>query len=90
MLGANIATIAPTGQPQYCLLGSSGAWQPLTPVAARLVQQDWCNPHTFVGSTEAAALWAAGATDHVLVTPINIAWLQTTLFEAPSTAAACR
>ena len=82
-LGSNIATIAPTGQPQYCLLGSSGAWRPLTPVAARLVQQDWCNPHTFVGSTEAAALWAAGATDHVLVTPINIAWLQTTLFEVP-------
>ena len=83
LLGASIEYLAPTGQPQYCLLGASGALQPLTPLAARLVQQDWCNPSTFVGSTEATALWAAGAANHVLVTPINVAWLRTTLFEAP-------
>ncbi len=83
LLGANIAFIAPTGQPQYCLLSASGALQPLSAVAARLVQQDWCNPRTFVGSTEASALWAAGASDHVLVNPINVAWLRTTLFEIP-------
>ncbi len=83
LLGSNIAFIAPTGQPQYCLLAASGALQPLTTVAAQLVQQDWCNPRTFVGSTEATALWAAAATDHVLVNPINVAWLRTTLFEIP-------
>ncbi|HEX3690038.1 MAG TPA: bifunctional diguanylate cyclase/phosphodiesterase [Solirubrobacteraceae bacterium] len=83
LLGSHIVFTAPTGQPQYCLLGSSGALQPLTTVAAQLVQQDWCNPRTFVGSTEATALWAAGATDHVLVTPIDVAWLHTTLFEIP-------
>ena len=83
LLGSNIAVVAPTGQPQYCLLGASGALEPLTSVAAQLVQQDWCNPRTFVGSTEASALWASGATDHVLVNPINVAWLRTTLFEIP-------
>jgi diguanylate cyclase (GGDEF)-like protein len=83
LLGSAITFVAPTGQPQYCLLGSSGALQPLSSVAARLVQQDWCNPRTFVGSTEASALWAAGATNHALVTPINVAWLRTTLFEVP-------
>jgi diguanylate cyclase (GGDEF)-like protein len=83
LLGSSITFVAPTGQPQYCLLGSSGALMPLTSIAARLVQQDWCNPHTFVGSTEAAALWAAGATDHLLIAPINVAWLHTTLFEIP-------
>ncbi len=83
LLGRNIVFMAPTGQPQYCLLDASGALMPLTPVAAHLVQQDWCNPRTFVGSTEATALWAAGASDHLLITPINIAWLRTTLFEVP-------
>jgi diguanylate cyclase (GGDEF)-like protein len=83
LLGSSIAYIAPTGQPQYCLLSSSGALQPLPSVAAQLVQQDWCNPRTFVGSTEATALWAAGASDHVLINPINVAWLHTTLFEIP-------
>jgi diguanylate cyclase (GGDEF)-like protein len=83
LLGSNIKFVAPTGQPQYCLLSASGALQPLPSVAAQLVQQDWCNPRTFVGSTEATALWAAGATDHVLVNPINVAWLRTTLFETP-------
>jgi diguanylate cyclase (GGDEF)-like protein len=83
LLGSSIAFVAPTGQPQYCLLGASGALQPLSAIAAHLVQQDWCNPRTFVGSTEATALWAAGATDHVLVNPIDVDWLRTTLFEAP-------
>lgn len=83
LLGSHIAYIGQAGQPQYCLLGSSGALQPLPAVAARLVQQDWCNPRTFVGSTEASALWAAGAADHVLINPINVAWLHTTLFEIP-------
>ena len=83
LLGSHIAYIAPTGQPQYCLLSSSGALQPLTTFAAELVQQDWCNPRTFVGSTEASALWASSAADHVLINPINVAWLRTTLFEVP-------
>ncbi|MFZ1996548.1 MAG: bifunctional diguanylate cyclase/phosphodiesterase [Solirubrobacteraceae bacterium] len=83
LLGSSIAVVAPTGQPQYCLLGSSGALRPLTSVAAKLVQQDWCNPGTFVGSSEASGLWAAGAADHVLLTPINVGWLHTTLFEVP-------
>jgi diguanylate cyclase (GGDEF)-like protein len=83
LLGSNIAYIAQTGQPQYCLLSSSGALARLPSIAARIVQQDWCNPHTYVGSTEASALWAAAAADHVLVTPINVAWLRTTLFEIP-------
>jgi len=82
-LGSHITFVAPTGQPQYCLLGASGVVQPLTSIAAELVQQDWCNPRTFVGSTEATALWAAGASDRVLINPINVAWLHTTLFEFP-------
>ncbi|MGZ4168805.1 MAG: putative bifunctional diguanylate cyclase/phosphodiesterase, partial [Solirubrobacteraceae bacterium] len=83
LLGASLQYVSPTGQPQYCLLAASGALQPLGSIAARLVQQDWCNPRTFVGSNEAAALRAAAATDHVLLTPINVAWLHTTLFEIP-------
>jgi diguanylate cyclase (GGDEF)-like protein len=82
-LGSRITFVAPTGQPQYCLLGASGVLKPLAPIAAELIQQDWCNPRTLVGSTEAAALWAAGATDRVLINPINVAWLHTTLFETP-------
>ncbi len=83
LLGSSIAFIAPTGQPQYCLLGASGALAPLGSIGARLVQQDWCNPRTFVGSTEATALWAAAASDHVLLQPIDEDWLHTTLFESP-------
>ena len=82
-LGSHITFVAPTGQPQYCLLSASGVVQPLTSIAAELVQQDWCNPRTFVGSTEATALWAAGASGRVLINPINVAWLHTTLFEFP-------
>jgi diguanylate cyclase (GGDEF)-like protein len=82
-LGSHITFVAPTGQPQYCLLGASGVLAPLPTVAAELTQQDWCSPRTVVGSTEAAALWAAGATGRVLITPINVAWLHTTLFETP-------
>ncbi len=83
LLGRSIMSVAPTGQPQYCLLGSSGALLPLSSIAARLIQQDWCNPRTFVGFTEASALWAAAASDRLLVNPINIARLHTTLFEIP-------
>jgi diguanylate cyclase (GGDEF)-like protein len=82
-LGAHITFVAPTGQPQYCLLGASGVVQPLTSVAAEFAQQDWCNPRTFVGSTEAPALWAAAASDRLLINPIHVAWLHTTLFEIP-------
>jgi diguanylate cyclase (GGDEF)-like protein len=82
-LGSHITYAAPAGQPQYCLLGASGVLKPLTSIAAQLVQQDWCNPRTFVGSTQAAALWAAGAGNRVLINPIHMAWLQTTLFEIP-------
>jgi diguanylate cyclase (GGDEF)-like protein len=83
VLSSSIASVAPTGQPQYCLLGASGALAPLSALAAHLVQQDWCNPRTVVGSTQATALWAASASDHVLVNPIDVDWLHTTLFEAP-------
>jgi diguanylate cyclase (GGDEF)-like protein len=83
LLGSRLAFVGSTGQPQYCLLGASGALQPLSGVVAKIVQQDWCNPHTFVGSTEASALWAAGATNRLLINPINVAWLHTTLFEIP-------
>jgi diguanylate cyclase (GGDEF)-like protein len=82
LLGSSISVIPPTGQPQSCLLGASGALAPLTSIAARLVQQDWCNPRSFVGSSEATALWAAAATDRVLLQPINEGWLHTTLFES--------
>jgi diguanylate cyclase (GGDEF)-like protein len=83
LLGSSIAVLAPTGQPQYCLLGASGALARLTPIGARLAQQDWCNPRTFVGSTEATVLWAAAASNHVVLMPINEAWLHTTMFETP-------
>jgi diguanylate cyclase (GGDEF)-like protein len=84
LFGSSIAVVSPTtGHRRYCLLGSSGALTPLPPIAARLVQQDWCNPHTFVGSTEAGALWAAVGGDRVLVRPITESWLNTTLFEVP-------
>jgi diguanylate cyclase (GGDEF)-like protein len=83
LLGSSIAFIPPTGQPQSCLLGASGALAPLSSIGARLVQQDWCNPRSFVGSSEATALWAAAASDQVLLQPINETWLHTTLFESP-------
>ncbi len=83
LLGSSLSLVAPTGQPQYCLLGGSGALKPLIPLTARLVQQDWCNPRTVVGSTEATQLWASAASDRVLVAPINVAWLRTTMFETP-------
>ncbi len=83
LLGSSIAAVPATGQQEYCLLGSSGALMPLPSVAARLVQQDWCNLRTFVGSTEASPLWASAAGNRILVRPINEAWLHTTLFEVP-------
>jgi diguanylate cyclase (GGDEF)-like protein len=83
LLGSHLTFVARTGQPQYCLLSASGVLQPLASIAAQLIQQDWCNPRTFIGSTQATALWAAGATDRVLINPINVAWLHTTLFEIP-------
>jgi diguanylate cyclase (GGDEF)-like protein len=83
LLGSSIVFVAPTGQPHYCLLGASGALAPLPSIAARLVQQDWCDPRSFVGSSEATALWAAAASDRVLLQPINEAWLHTTLFQSP-------
>ena len=83
LLGSSIAVIPPAGQPQSCLLSASGALAPLSSIAARVIQQDWCNPRSFVGSNEATVLWAAAATDRVLLQPINEAWLHTTLFESP-------
>jgi diguanylate cyclase (GGDEF)-like protein len=83
LLGSSIAAVPATGQQEYCLLSSSGALTGLPSVAARLVQQDWCNLRTFVGSTEASPLWASAAADRLLVRPINEAWLHTTLFEVP-------
>lgn len=83
LLGSAITFTAPTGQPQYCLLSASGALKPLNPLAAQLVQQDWCNPRSPVGSTEATQLWASAAADRVLVAPIDVAWLHTTMFETP-------
>ncbi|HTU97454.1 MAG TPA: bifunctional diguanylate cyclase/phosphodiesterase [Solirubrobacteraceae bacterium] len=83
LLGSSIAVVTPTGQRRYCLLASSGALAQLPGIAARMVQQDWCDPNTFVGSTEAGALWGAAGGDRVLVRPINEPWLHTTLFEVP-------
>jgi diguanylate cyclase (GGDEF)-like protein len=77
LVGGRVLPVRLTGRPRYCLLAAGSVSSPYRPAIARLLQGDWCDPSSpigsyLVGTTSQAAL-TQSITDsgQTLVYPVN-------------------
>ena len=76
--------ITPQPRQRYCLLGATGVNRTGLPGSiTRILQQNWCDPHTPVGVVEAALLKASAASSTMLAVPAALARPQMAFFEVP-------
>ena len=67
---------------RYCFLAGGGAIIPITSLTSFLMQQDFCDPHTVVGSSQLPALNRATDTRGFEALPVDVSWLHTLFLEA--------
>ncbi|MGA9859838.1 MAG: bifunctional diguanylate cyclase/phosphodiesterase [Solirubrobacteraceae bacterium] len=75
--------IIPRPGARYCLLGALGVSASLPAEVTGLIQQNWCDPTSAIGRFEAHELDAAAGAGSMLVVPVALGAVRTTIFEMP-------
>jgi len=70
------------GPRSHCLLSISESVAPLSRQVSQLVQEDWCQPTSVIGSTQAQLQRLATDSAQLLVFPVNGLGVRTTLFDS--------
>jgi diguanylate cyclase (GGDEF)-like protein len=89
LVGGTIETVARSGRARYCLLSAGGTVTPYTPAVGELLEGDWCDPSSPIGSyqdgkvTETKLLQEITDSGQPLVYPVNIQGVSTLFIEAP-------
>jgi len=89
LVGGTIETVARSGRARYCLLSAGGAVTPYTTAVGELLEGDWCDPSSPIGSyptgktIEAKLLEAITDGGQPLVYPVAIQGVSTLFIEAP-------
>jgi len=82
-VGGHTLVERPRGRARTCLPAAGATVTgPIARQLAEEVQQDWCNPATLTGSTQAAPLREQAESGELLVFPIAAQGLRTTFFQA--------
>jgi diguanylate cyclase (GGDEF)-like protein len=77
LVGGRVLPVRLTGRPRYCLLAAGSVSSPYSPAIARLLQGDWCDPSSPIGSylvgttSQAALTQAITDSGQTLVYPVN-------------------
>ena len=66
---------------RYCLLSAGGEIIPVTSLTAALVQEDFCDPQSLVGSSQAHVLQTITDTDQILTVDTDTSYLHTMFLE---------
>jgi diguanylate cyclase (GGDEF)-like protein len=86
VMGDTISPVIPDGRARYCLIGGAAVIAPLSGLLGPLLREvpaDWCNTHQGFGATEAAMLQSSADTDRLLVDPVSLGSLSTTILHMP-------
>jgi len=89
LVGGTIETVPRSGRARYCLLSAGGTVTPYSPAVGELLEGDWCDPSSPIGSyqdgkvTETKLLEAITDGGQPLVYPVTIQGVSTLFIEAP-------
>jgi diguanylate cyclase (GGDEF)-like protein len=67
---------------RYCLLSAGRDLIPLNALTAGLVQGDWCEAGSMLGSSQAPLLASAADSGEVVAIPVDIPWMRTVFLES--------
>ncbi len=87
LIGNRVVPVKATRRAHYCLLSAGGTVVPYTSAVTRLLQGDWCDPNSPIGSykdgaaTQAAITRVATDTGQFVVYPVNAQGVQTLFLE---------
>ncbi len=87
LIGNKVVAVKTKGRARYCLLSAGGTVVPYTPTVTRLLQGDWCDPNSPIGSykdgaaTQATITRVATDTGQFVVYPVNAQGVQTLFLE---------
>jgi len=87
LLGNKVVPVKATGRARYCVLSAGGTVVPYTPAVTRLLQGDWCDPGSPIGSyrdggtTQARITRAATDTGQFVAYPVSAQGVQTLFVE---------
>ncbi|HEY7952868.1 MAG TPA: sensor domain-containing diguanylate cyclase, partial [Solirubrobacteraceae bacterium] len=88
LMSGKLIAVPSTGRVRYCLISAGGAVTPFSGSTPRLLQSDWCDPRSLMGSyrvagtTQAAVTRAAAASGAYMVYPVNAQGVSTLFVEA--------
>ncbi len=88
-VGGAPVRVAPRGRPSYCLLSAGGAVTPYSPAIGRLLQGNWCDPSSPIGSypagegvSQAVLMQSITGSGQFLVYPVTAQGVSTLFIEA--------
>jgi diguanylate cyclase (GGDEF)-like protein len=81
MFGRWLRPVVANGSSRYCLISGGASAIPLTGMIAGLVQSNWCDPRTIVGSTEARLLNLSMDSAGLVIEPITSPIADTAMFQ---------
>ncbi len=89
LVGGTIVPVAHSGRTRYCLLSAGGAVTPYTPSVGELLEGDWCDPSSSIGSyaagktTQAMVMQSITDSGQSVVYPVTAQGVTTLFIEAP-------
>ena len=81
IIGKWLTPVHRGSQARYCLLSAGGAIIPVTSLTAALVQEDFCDRQSLVGSSQASVLQTATDTERLLTLDTDTSYLHTMFLE---------
>jgi diguanylate cyclase (GGDEF)-like protein len=82
LLGSWLKRVPLGHQPRFCLFSAGNDLVPMNSLTAQMIQEDWCQPTSLVGDTQAPLLASATDSGLSMALPVELGWLNTTFLEA--------